>query len=84
MLSNGYPRRTHLSRPLASYLYLSQNLTNFTTSPVLKLPKTESSVRKVYLPKTVALALREVKSSQDALKLFIGDEYADYGLSHRA
>ena len=55
--------------------------TTSTTSLVLKLPKTESSVRKVYLPKTVALALREVKSSQDALKLLIGDEYADHGLA---
>ena len=54
--------------------------TDSTTSLVLKSPKTESSVRKVYLPRTVALALREVKSSQDALKLLIGDEYADYGL----
>ena len=54
--------------------------TDSTTSLVLKSPKTESSVRKVYLPRTVALALREVKSTQDALKLLIGDEYADYGL----
>lgn len=54
--------------------------TDSTTSLVLKSPKTESSVRKVYLPKTVALALREVKSSQDALKLLISDECADYDL----
>ena len=54
--------------------------TDSTTSLVLKSPKTESSVRKVYLPKTVALALREVKSSLDALKLLIGNEYTDYGL----
>lgn len=57
--------------------------TDSTTSLVLKSPKIESSVRKVYLPKTVALTLRQVKSSQDALKFLIGDEYADYGLSSR-
>lgn len=54
--------------------------TSSTTSLVLKSPKTESSVRKVFLPKTVALALRDVKESQDSLKLLIGDKYADYNL----
>ena len=34
----------------------------------------------VFLPKTVALALRKVKESQDALKLLIGDEYSDFNL----
>ena len=51
-----------------------------TTSLVLKSPKTESSIRTVFLPRTVALALREVKETQDALKMLIGAEYADYGL----
>ena len=54
--------------------------TDSTTSLVLKSPKTASSIRKIFLPKTVALALREVKKSQDALKLLIGNEYSDYGL----
>ena len=54
--------------------------TTSTTSLVLKSPKTESSVRTVFLPKTVALALREVKETQDALKLLIGAEYSDYDL----
>lgn len=54
--------------------------TQSTTSLVLKSPKTESSVRTIFLPKTVALALRKVKESQDALKVLVGDEYADYDL----
>lgn len=54
--------------------------TQSSTSLVLKSPKTESSVRTIFLPKTVALALRKVRESQDALKLLIGDEYVDYGL----
>lgn len=70
----------HRGRSQVIFTFPEWKQTDSTTSLVLKSPKTESSVRKVYLPKTVALALREVKSSQDALKLLIGDEYADYGL----
>ena len=33
--------------------------TGSSTSPLLKAPKTESSVRKVFLPKTVSMALTE-------------------------
>ena len=70
----------HRGRSQVIFTFPEWKQTDSTTSLVLKSPKTESSVRKVYLPKTVALALREVKSSQDALKLLIGDEYTDYGL----
>ena len=70
----------HRGRSQVIFTFPEWKRTDSTTSLVLKSPKTESSVRKVYLPKTVALALREVKSSQDALKLLIGDEYTDYGL----
>lgn len=70
----------HRGRSQVIFTFPEWKQTDSTTSLVLKSPKTESSVRKVYLPKTVALALCEVKSSQDALKLLIGDEYADYGL----
>lgn len=38
--------------------------TGSSTSLVLKAPKTESSIRKVFLPKTVALALAEEKGRQ--------------------
>jgi integrase len=53
---------------------------NASTRLVLMTPKTESSVRKVWLPKTVAYILREWKKSQDELKDFLGDEYQDYNL----
>ena len=54
--------------------------TQSTTSLVLKSPKTESSVRTIFLPKTVSMALRKAKEDQDALKLAVGDEYSDFGL----
>lgn len=47
---------------------------------VLKTPKTESSVRKVWMPKTVAYILWEWKASQDKQKEFLGSEYLDYNL----
>ena len=47
---------------------------------VLKLPKTESSIRKVYLPKSVAQMLVEYRREQDELKEFFEDEYTDYNL----
>jgi integrase len=47
---------------------------------VLKKTKTESSVRRVWLPKTLAYILREWKRSQDELKAFLADEYQDYNL----
>ena len=39
-----------------------------------------SSIRKVWLPKTLAYILREWKKSQDELKGFLGDEYQDFDL----
>ncbi len=53
---------------------------NTSTRLILKKPKTESSVRKVWLPKTLAYILREWKASQDELKSFLGDEYQDFDL----
>lgn len=47
---------------------------------VLKTPKTESSVRKIYLPVTVIVALKEEKRRQEALKRDLGDEYQDFDL----
>lgn len=55
-------------------------LPNTSTRIVLKKPKTDSSIRKVWLPKTVAYILREWKKSQDELKDFLGDEYQDFNL----
>lgn len=53
---------------------------NISTRLILKKPKTDSSVRKVWLPKTVAYILREWKKSQEELKGFLGDEYQDFDL----
>ena len=50
------------------------------TRLVLKKPKTESSIRKVWLPKTLALILRDWKEKQDRLKEFMGPDYTDYNL----
>ncbi len=46
----------------------------------LKEPKTKTSVRKVFLPKTVAEMLVERKRMVDELKELLGDEYRDYDL----
>lgn len=47
---------------------------------VLKTPKTESSVRKIYIPITVVNALKEEKQRQADLKRDLGEEYQDYDL----
>ena len=46
----------------------------------LKTPKTDSSVRTVFLPKTVALALIEAKKQQDEEKMLLGSDYKDFNL----
>lgn len=51
-----------------------------TTILVLKEPKTSSSVRRVYIPKTVVKMLQDRKDSQKKLMEFLGDEYTDYNL----
>lgn len=62
------------------YYIFKPLMPNTTTRLILKKPKTDSSIRKVWLPKTLAYILREWKSSQDKLKETIGDEYQDYDL----
>lgn len=47
---------------------------------VLKKPKTATSTRKVFLPKTVAEMLVQWKLSQNFTKESLGDEYNDYDL----
>ena len=46
----------------------------------LKEPKTRTSVRKVFLPRTVAKMLVERKKTVNELKELLGDEYRDYDL----
>ena len=62
------------------YYIFTPLMPNTSTRIVLKKPKTDSSIRKVWLPKTLAYILREWKKSQDELKGFLGDEYQDYDL----
>ena len=50
------------------------------TRLVLKEPKTASSVRKVFLPKTVAEMLVQRKKDIEKLKDLLGDEFVDYDL----
>lgn len=48
---------------------------------VLKQPKTEGSIRTVYIPDTVVKKLEKLKEMQDKLKTELGDDgYMDYGL----
>ena len=50
------------------------------TVRILKTPKTESSVRKVYIPRSVAMMLNEWRDNQNEIKGVLGEEYQDYGL----
>lgn len=50
------------------------------TVRVLKTPKTESSIRKIYIPRTVSEMLARQKAEQDKIKEMLGSEYQDYGL----
>ena len=47
---------------------------------VLKAPKTDSSVRIVYMPKTVQDAVKQLYEAQQELKDFLAGEYQDYNL----
>lgn len=50
------------------------------TSLVLKGPKTESSVRRVFLPQTVIDALIAARKEQDEMKALVADAYQDFNL----
>lgn len=47
---------------------------------MLKKPKTETSTRKIFLPKTVAEMLVDWKQGQDDTKEALGNEYMDFNL----
>ena len=57
-----------------------QQVSTASTVLVLKRPKTLTSTRRVYLPKTVAEMLISWKKDQDLTKEELGDEYHDYRL----
>lgn len=61
------------------YIFTSM-MKNTKTRLILKRPKTDSSIRKVWLPKTVAYILREWQKAQAEMKVFLGDEYEDFNL----
>ena len=60
-------------------IFPSQKKNNRTVR-VLKTPKTDSSVRKVFIPKSVAQYLIDLKADQDEIKEVLGNEYQDYNL----
>lgn len=62
------------------YYIFTPLMPNTSTRLILKKPKTDSSVRKIWLPKTLAYILREWKKAQEELKGFLGDEYQDFDL----
>lgn len=62
------------------YYIFTPLMPNTSTRLILKKPKTDSSIRKVWLPKTLAYILREWKASQDELRGFLGDEYQEFNL----
>lgn len=47
---------------------------------MLKSPKTQSSVRRIYLPKSVAEMLIELKTEQENMQDILGNEYKDFNL----
>jgi len=51
-----------------------------TTRLVLKTPKTESSVRKVWIPKTLAYILLEYRTTQESMREMLGPEYYEHNL----
>ena len=62
------------------YYIFTPLMPNTSTRLILKKPKTDSSIRKVWLPKTLAYILREWKVAQDELRGFLGDEYQEFNL----
>lgn len=50
------------------------------TVPALKAPKTESSIRTLYIEETTVTALLDAKAQQELDKMELGSEYQDYGL----
>ena len=62
------------------YFIFPPLMPNTSTRVVLKKPKTDSSIRRVWIPKTLAYILRDWKKHQDELKEFLGNEYQDFNL----
>lgn len=69
-----------LERKQVLFTFPEEKKGKSTTSLVLKIPKTKSSIRTIYLPQTVALALLDMKAEQDRLKALCGEAYTDFNL----
>lgn len=62
------------------FIFPEWKKTNCTTSLVLKSPKTESSVRNIFIPEAVADALEANRQKQEMMKSDLGPEYQDYNI----
>lgn len=60
-------------------IFPSQRKNNKTVR-VLKTPKTETSNRKVFIPRSVAQCLAEIKQEQEEIIEALGSEYQNYNL----
>ena len=60
-------------------IFPSQRKNNKTVR-VLKIPKTDTCERKVYIPGFVVQCLIDIKKEQDQVKEALGSEYTDYNL----
>ncbi len=79
-LTRGSKRAIEMLGEKDIYHIFTPMMPNTSTRLMLKKPKTDSSIRKVWLPKTVAYILREWKVAQDELIQFLGEEYQNYDL----
>lgn len=70
----------NLQRDQVIFTFPEEKQTSSTTSLILKYPKTRSSIRTIYLPRTVAQALLDRKAEQDRLKALCSEAYTDYNL----
>ena len=70
--------KNHRSTVVLKFPYCVERETK--TTLVLKDPKTESSVRTIYLPFAVVEDLRKVKAQQEEYMRLLGDAYKEYGL----
>ena len=62
------------------YYVFPSMMANTHTNLILKKPKTDSSIRKVWIPKTVAYILREWRDIQNQYKDYLSCDYYDYNL----
>ena len=61
-------------------VYFPKKTALATTQLVLKSPKTQSSIRKIFLPRSVAEMLLSWKEGQDYTKSILREDYKDYNL----